>query len=285
VLRLLLGSAVALGVAAALAVVVGRGSALPPGHGQDPVAGLNLLEYDAAANTAIVGWDPGSDAERYSYRARLDDGGWSDWTTTSDPQTDSDGLPAQPHQTLEVQVVAVDGDGNSSAFADWTGTIPTHSEVAGGSEEILPDDGSVPPTTGPPEHALPTSTPDVAVPVGVASEASYARFELDPASTGADVYLNGVGSTRPGTLGVTGLVIDAQTGEPVPDASLRLTSGSAVATTTSDAEGGYAFAEIPPSASEELTVSAGGYSPYEVGGMSYPVDDESVLTVRLSPTG
>lgn len=259
----------------------------------DPVTGLNLLDYNANAHTAIVSWDPavdppapdqtaGSRTQQYQFRTRLDGGAWSAWAMTTDTQSDGSGLPAQPGQTLEVQVVAIDGAGNSSTAADWSTTIPTTSEVAGGSEDILPDDSSVPPDTGPPQLPQPSSTPDIAVPVGTTPEANFTRFEFDPAETGADVVLNGAGSTLPGTFALSGLVIDAQTGKPVPGASIRFTGGSTTATTTSDAEGGYAFAELPPSPNAQLSVAASGYSTYQQAGLAYPAGDEYELTVQMS---
>lgn len=199
--------------------------------GPDAVSGWLLVEFDADAQEAIVTWDPGEDARapdrtsgagvaRYLYRTRVADARWSEWTATEYAQTGS--FSATALSELRLQVVAIDAAGNIGRLSDWTRQLPAESSVADGSEEIDDYDYTGVPTEGPPEFPDPYSTPPVAVPAGAQPAGHYDRVDFDAAATETAVTLSVVVPASAGTFALSGVVVDAQTADPIAGAAVTL---------------------------------------------------------------
>jgi hypothetical protein len=92
----------------------------PTDFGQD--------DFDETGNTASISWDPGDDpdladgspgsgVDTFSFRDRLDGGGWTDWADTDSPGFD---VGAAPGTQVDVEATTTDGVGNVSPVGAGT---------------------------------------------------------------------------------------------------------------------------------------------------------------------
>lgn len=94
-------------------------------------------------------------------------------------------------------------------------------------------------------------------------------------------------STGSGTSALTGVVTDSATGSVLPGASVTMqaSAGGSATTVTADANGGFAFVNIPVGTSGTpytLNVSAQGYGSYSVTNQTYQPDTTYETTAELT---
>ncbi len=135
--------------------------------------------------------------------------------------------------------------------------------------------------------------PESPVPVSGSSSSApastYSTTYLDDSESMLDQGVDAVSSTDPGTFALTGLALDAETGTEVSGATVSLTPSGTGTTysATTDANGGYAFINIPISGSSQdydLTVSAGSYGSYSVLNNPYDASEGYYATAELTST-
>ncbi|HZZ64009.1 MAG TPA: TonB-dependent receptor [Candidatus Baltobacteraceae bacterium] len=85
------------------------------------------------------------------------------------------------------------------------------------------------------------------------------------------------------TGGLSGTVVDTNTGRPVADATVTAAAPSQSATTTSDANGHFVFLSLAP---DTYTVSStkSGYDPASVAGISVFADSTQTAALSMHPT-
>jgi hypothetical protein len=120
----------------------------------------------------------------------------------------------------------------------------------------------------------------------VVSAAAEERELWDADESLAENGILVVASTGPGTFALTGAVIDASTGAPVPGASVTIqrSAGGQSTQATTDADGAFAFVDVAVpggSADFDLTVSALGYGLFRVINDPYLADETYVGSVEL----
>lgn len=93
------------------------------------------------------------------------------------------------------------------------------------------------------------------------------------------------GAAMAGTLGgVAGTVTDAKTGAPVPDAVVRISSGSQVVTLHTDAKGHYIAMSLQPD-SYTITASKAGYDEVAIHGEDVEADQTQQYDLQMTPSG
>lgn len=85
------------------------------------------------------------------------------------------------------------------------------------------------------------------------------------------------------TGGMAGTVADATTGKALAGAKVSVASPSQTASTTTDASGRYGFVSLAPD-TYTLTVTATGYSPYSLGGVTIIADQTQNYSVQAVKT-
>jgi hypothetical protein len=151
------------------------------------------------------------------------------------------------------------------------------------------------------ETSHPAATP---TPVsGTGQTGSYTRELWSEEEVGGENGLSVVSSTASGTFALTGLVLDGDTGAPIPGATVRLVDPcptcygpasaaafgppggpATVASTTTDAAGSFAFINVTPAPTLNLGVTKTGYGSYAVNGVQYNSNETYVTTAELGAT-
>jgi hypothetical protein len=124
------------------------------------------------------------------------------------------------------------------------------------------------------------ATPQPVSPSGPLPAGSYSTELWTSDETGPDDGTNVVSSTASGTSALTGVVMDANSDALVPGATVRMASSTASTTTTSDASGAYAFANMP-AGTYTVTISAPGYGSYTLLNSAFAGDQYYELTTTL----
>lgn len=92
-----------------------------------------------------------------------------------------------------------------------------------------------------------------------------------------------MGAAMAGTLGgVAGTVTDAKTGAPVPDALVRISSGSQVVTLHTDAKGHYIAMSLEPD-TYTITASKAGYEDVALQNEDVEADQTQQYDLQLTP--
>jgi hypothetical protein len=104
-----------------------------------PVGNLRVAAFDAAAETATIRWDDGTEAAAYSYRYSLDGDEWTDWIEAGVPEFD---LEAPLGQVVDVQVRARDAAGNEGDAASERLTVFAATEATPEYSSPDPDPGT-----------------------------------------------------------------------------------------------------------------------------------------------
>jgi uncharacterized surface anchored protein len=84
------------------------------------------------------------------------------------------------------------------------------------------------------------------------------------------------------TGGISGIITDASTGEPLAGAHLQISSSSQAATATTDSHGHYIVLSLPPD-DYTVTVSKAGYDPKSVSNCTVEADQTQVYDLKLTP--
>jgi hypothetical protein len=130
--------------------------------------------------------------------------------------------------------------------------------------------------------AAAAATPQATSPAGAVDPSTYTSEVWSGAEAGADSPLRVITSTAPGTFAMTGLAVDAGSSDPVAGAAVTLTSGGTTLSTTTDADGAYAFANVPAAAGAyDLTMAAPGYGGYTQTNNAVTADQTYQMTSRL----
>lgn len=128
------------------------------------------------------------------------------------------------------------------------------------------------------------AAPQPATPSGLLPRGSYATEVWDSSEVGNDRGLEVVSSTAGGTFATTGIVKDETLEIPIAGAAVTVTVGATSVTTTTDANGAWAVANMP-SGSTDLTITAPpSYGSYQLTNSLSAADETYEQTVGLSPT-
>jgi Carboxypeptidase regulatory-like domain len=138
------------------------------------------------------------------------------------------------------------------------------------------DDAGVPGTDQTPPIGDETGTtpaaPAPVAPTGAVPPGSYSTQVWSGEETGARDGLRVVSSTAAGTAAWTGLAMDGDDGTPVAGATVTLTRGSDVTSTTTDSDGAYAFINMPPG-SYTLDIASLYYGTFTVANAVLDADE------------
>jgi hypothetical protein len=121
--------------------------------------------------------------------------------------------------------------------------------------------------------------PQAMSPTGIVSPTTYTTENWTADETGTPDGLGVVATTATGTSAISGVALDAATNQPLPGATVSLSSATTT-TTTTDANGSYAFINMP-SASYAVTLNAPGYGTYTVNNESLAPNEHYELTSAL----
>jgi hypothetical protein len=124
--------------------------------------------------------------------------------------------------------------------------------------------------------------------IGPAPAGTYTTTAWDPDETESPDGLQVVDSTSSGSFALTGVVVDANTGNPVTGATATLSrTAGTLSTYSTGASGGFAFIDMPtPSGTDsiKLVVSAPGYGSYTLTNVSSDPDQTYQASVLLDAT-
>lgn len=164
-------------------------------------------------------------------------------------------------------------DGAGASIGAMTLTLANPEDDAG----VAGADQS--PATGDDTQPSPAA-PQPVSPTGPVPPGSYTTEVWSSEDTGTVDGLRVVSSTAPATSALTGVVIDGTTSDPVPGATVTLTRGSEVTSTTTDGSGAYAFINMPPG-SYDIDVSKVGYGLFTLANAAFDADEKYQETASL----
>ena len=128
------------------------------------------------------------------------------------------------------------------------------------------------------------AAPQPATPSGVLPSGSYATEVWDSSEVGNDRGLEVVSSTALGTFATSGIVKDETFELPIAGAAVTVTVGGTTVSTTTDSNGAWAVANMPPGPTD-LTISAPpSYGSYQLTNSQSSPDTTYEQTVSLSTT-
>jgi hypothetical protein len=173
-----------------------------------------------------------------------------------------------------------DGNCGDLTGTDAPETNPCYARVWYEGAEAGPPSADAPATDdGPlatPASAAPQS-PIGPAPAGSYSTETWAADEVDN-----DSGLRVVSSTTAGTAALTGIELDPETAEPIAGATVSLTCSSCASptvTTTTGADGAFAFIDVP-AGTYDLVSTAVGYGSYSLLNGKYDPEEEYELTIN-----
>jgi hypothetical protein len=177
-----------------------------------------------------------------------------------------------------IMTVLVEADSiNFTVYAD---SNPL--QIAGSGDEMGTQDADQSPDTGD-DTVNNYANPTPMSPSGPVTSGYSTEFWPAEAS-GAQDGLYVISSSAPGTAGLTGIVRDSASGNPIAGASVTMTASGTTTTTTSDSSdsnGAFAFINMP-AATYSIVVSAAGLGDYTVVGGSYDADNTYTLTADMT---
>jgi hypothetical protein len=170
----------------------------------------------------------------------------------------------------------VTADDRSSSLSASSNTVPVSD-----TSEVGPPESDQSPPTGDETTSSPAA-PTPMSPQGPVPTDLWSATEVD-----SDEGVQVVSSTALGTAGLTGVVQNAGTAQPIAGAAVTLsytpcgTCAAIPTTTTTDSAGSFAFINMPAPQTYSLSIGASGYGLYNVVNDAYDADSTYSITAAL----
>jgi Carboxypeptidase regulatory-like domain len=210
----------------------------------------------------------------YSYQWFRDGSPIAGATASSYTVADADAA-AILYAQVTITTLNYEASANSNSVQGATSEDNPATPEADQSDEIgddTPDDAAAP---------TPMS------PTGAVQPGSYTTVLWTASEMDAGNGLHAVDSTASGTVAFSGIVQDDTTGDPLSGAAVTMsyvpcgTCGAIPATTTTDAQGGFAFINMPATA-YTVSVAKSGYGSYTLLNDTYSANETYQSTVDLN---
>ena len=165
-------------------------------------------------------------------------------------------------------------DGFQDAVGSTTLAVSDEDAIIGGLAAEQPSVDLIEPDT--PASPVPVS------PSGPLAPGSYSTELWTSDEVGNENGLNVVSTTAPGTYSLTGVVKDETTQFPIAGATVNVTSGATSITTTTDANGAWAIANVPAQPSQTTITPPAPWGTFQSSNSTPSADTTYERTIDLT---